>query len=168
MRFSDGPTTEATVEVASDVRTVWDVVTDPAMPARFSSELAGVEWLDGATGPELGARFRGSNRHDLAGEWQMDCVITAFDVDRRFEWTVGDPADPTATWRFELDPTAPDRTTLSQHVRLGPGPSKLTEIIASMPDAEEHVIDRRLAEHRENMRRTLEGARALVEGGDRA
>ncbi len=34
-------------------------------------ELQGVEWLDAANEPAVGARFHGHNQHDAQGEWSI-------------------------------------------------------------------------------------------------
>lgn len=88
-RYSDTPTVQA--------RTWIDAPPD-------SSELQSVEWLDGASGATLGARFVGRNRHEAMGEWTATSQIVEFEPGRVFAWAVGDPGDPAATWRFRLEP----------------------------------------------------------------
>lgn len=39
--------------------TVWSVITDVTQIGRFSPETFEAEWFGGATGPVVGARFRG-------------------------------------------------------------------------------------------------------------
>jgi len=153
------------VHVAAPPATVWPLVCDIDLPARFSSEFCGGSWVDG-DGPELGARFRGRNQHPLAGEWETTSTIVGFEPQRLFAWAVSDVDNPAATWRFELE-AEDGGTRLRQWVRLGPGPSGMTRFIASMPDKEELIIERRLAEHRANMTATVEGIKALAEGGAR-
>ncbi|WP_204263565.1 hypothetical protein [Geodermatophilus normandii] len=47
----------------------------------------------------------------------------------------------------------------------GPGgPSGLTPAIEARPDEEERIAARRLAEHRANMQRTVEGVKQPAEG----
>ena len=57
-----------------------------------------------------------------------------------------------------------DGTRLRQWATLGPGPSGLTPAIKAMPDKEERIIARRLAEHEANMRRCLDGIKNLPNG----
>ena len=40
-------------------RTIWDLVSDVTKIGRYSPETFEAEWLDGATGPAVGATFRG-------------------------------------------------------------------------------------------------------------
>jgi hypothetical protein len=162
VRFAEGPTAEVSTRIEASASVVWALVADVGLPARFSSELQEAEWLDGATGPTVGARLRGRSRHPVAGEWETISVITIVEPERLLEWRVGDPDLPAATWSFELTPDA-DTTTLRQRVRLGPGPSGLTSVLEAMPDKEERIIERRLDEHRANMAGTVDGIKALAE-----
>ncbi|MBA3606827.1 MAG: SRPBCC family protein, partial [Acidimicrobiia bacterium] len=50
MRFADHPTAETSIDIAAPPDTVFALVADISLPARFSRELVGAEWLDGATG----------------------------------------------------------------------------------------------------------------------
>jgi uncharacterized protein YndB with AHSA1/START domain len=161
VRYADGPTTDVEVEVDAPVARVWALVTDIDLPARFSSELQGARWLD--DGPSVGARFVGRSQHPAAGTWETTCVVTRCEAHRSFEWAVGDPAFPSARWRFDLEPQAGGGTRLRQWMQMGPGPSGLTPAIEAMPDKEERIIARRLEEHRANMGATLAGIKELAE-----
>ena len=56
------------------------------------------------------------------------------------------------------------RSSVGQHVELGPGPSGLTARIEELPDREEEIVASRTAEHRRNMQATLEGIKSAAEG----
>ena len=120
MKYSDCPTTEADITIAGSLEAVWALVSDIELPTRFSSEVQSVSWLDGATGPAIGARFVGTNRHAAIGDWQAECTITAFEPGRAFEWTVGELDHPSAIWRFSLD-GADGAVRLRQWFPDGPG-----------------------------------------------
>ena len=162
MKYADGPTAQAEVLIDAPVSRVWELVTDINLPARFSSEFQGARWLD--DGPALSARFAGRNQHPAIGEWETTCVVSTYDVNRCFEWTIGDPDDPSAQWRFELE-SEPEGVRLRQWVQIGPGPSGLTPAIQAMPEKEERIVARRLDEHRHNMQATVEGIKQLAESG---
>lgn len=157
MKYADGPTVEVDVVIDASLDRVWALVSDITLPARFSSELQEVRWLDDAR-----TRFAGRNRHPAAGEWETTCVVIESEPGRTFAWAVGDPDRPSATWRFVLEPE-PAGVRLRQSARLGPGPSGLTPAIEAMPDKEDRIVARRLEEHRVNMQATVEGLKALAE-----
>ena len=160
MRYSDGPTTEAQTVIHAPVEVVWALITDIDLPARFSSEFQGADWLD--DGPALGARFTGRNQHAAIGDWQTTCTVTRFTPLETFEWAVGDPDQSSARWRFTLEP-ATDGVVLRQWMQIGPAPSGLTPAIEAMPDKEERIIARRLKEHQANMQATIDGVKRLAE-----
>ena len=155
MRYADGPSVTVDVLIDAPPSAVWALVSDISLPARFSTELQAAEWIDET-------RFRGTNRHEAAGEWQTECTVVALVDEQRFEWAVGDPANPSASWRFSLAPEG-DGTRLTQWMRMGPAPSGLTPAIEAMPDKEERIVARRLDEHRFNMLATLSGIKDLAE-----
>ena len=163
VRYADGPSAEVEVDIAAPADAVWPLLCDINVPASFSPEFQRAEWLD--DGPALGATFRGHNRHPAVGEWSVLCTVTAFDPGRVFEWTVGDVADKVARWRFDLDAADPGSCHLRFSAEMGPGPSGLTPSIARMPEREEEIVARRLAEWTDNMRATAQGVRDLAERG---
>ena len=160
MKYADGPSTEVEVLIAAPVERVWELVIDIDLPARFSAEFVGGRWLD--DGPALNARFAGRNQHPARGEWETTSYITRFEPNRCFGWAVSDPAQPSASWRFDLV-EEPGGVRLRQWAQLGPGPSGLTPAIEAMPDKEERIVARRLEEHQRNMQATVEGIKQLAE-----
>lgn len=164
MRYQDGPTVEVEVAVAAAPEEVWAVISDISVPARFSDELLSVEWLDGATGPALGACFVGRNEHPAIGRWETRSVIAEYDPPRRMGWNVEDDGGVSASWRFEVLAEG-DGTRLRQWGRMGPAPSGLTPAIAARPDKEERIVAGRMEEWRRNMTANVEGIKALVESG---
>jgi uncharacterized membrane protein len=155
MRYGDGPGVEVEVGIDAPPSEVWALVSDITTPVRFSDELQEVQWIDET-------HFRGRSHHPAVGDWETECTVVANEPHAVFAWAVGDPDNPSAQWRFTLEP-AGEGTLLRQWMRMGPAPSGLTAAILAMPDKEERIIDRRLGEHRANMQATLEGIKALAE-----
>ena len=97
-----------TVHMAAPADQVWDLVSDVTRVGEFSPETFEAEWLDGATGPELGARFRGHVRRNGRGPvyWTV-CTVTACEPGREFGFAVGGPRGRVVnTWRYQLEPGA--------------------------------------------------------------
>lgn len=160
-RYADGPSTEVSAVIDAPVSELWEQIVDINLSARFSSEFQGGEWLDGATEPALGARFRGTNEHPRVGRWQVECTIVEFEPERVLGWEVGGgDGRPAAAWRFTLEPVD-GGTRVTQWCRLGPGRSGLNPAIESMPGREHDIIARRLAELRGNMQGNLNGLAEL-------
>ena len=159
MKYSEGPTTEVEVTIAASAERVWQLVSDIELPARFSSELKGADWIDG---PGVGARFVGRNEHAALGAWETTSWVTRYDPPRAFAWAVSDPDEPSATWWFTIDDVE-GGVVLRQGGRMGPAPSGLSIAIAAMPDKEERIVARRLEEWRANLQATVDGVKALAE-----
>ena len=68
-RYADKPTVEVQTWIDAPPERVWTLVADIELMPRLSDELQSVEWLDGATGPAVGARFVGHSKHEAFGEW---------------------------------------------------------------------------------------------------
>ncbi len=162
VRYADKPTVQVTIEIAAAPAAVWDLVTDINLPARFSSEFQGAEWID-TDGPRRGARFIGRNRHRAVGEWETTCTVVWFDPLRTFGYAVNDLANPAARWRFDLEPQGA-ATRLTMWAQLGPGRSGLTPFIEKYPEREEEIVSHRLDEWRSNIEITVAGIKAVAEG----
>lgn len=160
--YADLPTVTVSADIAASPGDLWPIITDINLPARFSGEFQGASWTPPFTGPELGARFEGTNQHPAIGEWTVPCVVSVFEPERAFGWDPGGPDARFTEWRFTLEPHG-DTTTLTFTAQMGFGPSGLTPAIEAMPDREEQIVDRRLEEWRTNMTATVEGIKQLAE-----
>ncbi len=161
MRMRDRPTVEADIFVAAPATRVWELVIDLERMGQWGPEYQGGEWLDGATGPVVGARFKGRNKR-REREWESISTVLEAAVGRSFAWAVGNPHNPAATWRFDFTPEGAG-TRVHQHVQLGPGPSGLTARIAELPDREEDIVAARTAELQRHMQITLQGLKTSAE-----
>ena len=56
-----------TVHMAAPADRVWDLVSDVTRVGEFSPETFEAEWLGGASGPAIRARFRGHVRRNGRG-----------------------------------------------------------------------------------------------------
>lgn len=161
VKYADAPQASVEVKIAAGPAAVWPLVSDISLPARFSPEFQGADWID--DGPALGATFHGHNKHQFVGEWTTTSTLTAYEEGSVFEWTVGDLENKTARWRFDLAPDG-EGSTLRFSAEMGPGPSGLTMAIQQMPDREEEIVANRLGEWTGNMQATLDGIKGLAEG----
>jgi polyketide cyclase/dehydrase/lipid transport protein len=163
-RYADLPTVEVSAWIEAPPEHVWRLVSDIGLMPGLSRELQSVEWLDGVSQPAVGARFLGRSKHDALGEWSTTSYVVQHEPCQVFAWAVGDPEQPSATWRFTLG-REPGGTALSQWVRLGPGRSGLSIAIDQMPDKEQKIVFVRMREFEESMTRTLAAIKTLAEQG---
>lgn len=90
---------------------VYDLIADVTAMGRWSPECTGGKWLDGATGPSVGARFKGSNRHGPM-RWSTRCRVTKAERGRAFEWEVQESG---TTWGYRFDPAGDARTVVTEY-----------------------------------------------------
>ena len=153
------PNAFTSVMTDAPARDLWRVVSNPLLLAEFSTELQEVRMLtEGSV--RLGSVFEGDQ---LRGErrWTTTSTVTAFEVDRVFEWTVGDPDAPVSQWMFLVDEHDAG-TTLTQRVTLLGGPSPMSDLIDENPERAEAIVQERLVTLRERMAVTLEGLIGLA------
>jgi hypothetical protein len=108
----------ATVHMTAPADEIWGLIADVRNIGRFSPETFEAEWLDGATGPALGARFRGHvKRNEIGPVYWTTCRVTACDPGREFGFAVlfGDRA--VNNWHYRLTPSA-DGTDVTESFRM--------------------------------------------------
>jgi hypothetical protein len=95
-----------TVHVDAPPEKVWALVSDVTNTGRFSPETFEAEWIDGSTGPEVGARFRGHvKRNNKGPTYWTKCTVTTSDPGREFTFVVGTPKNHPMTWGYRLAAT---------------------------------------------------------------
>jgi uncharacterized protein YndB with AHSA1/START domain len=103
-----GLTVAAEEVVAVRPELVWDLVADVTRVGEWSPECIRSAWLGEPGRPRPGARFTGRNRFPNGFEYEVTCVVTEADRPREFAWVVlddsGDPARPSSSWRYRIDP----------------------------------------------------------------
>lgn len=164
MKLSDAPTTEAEIEIAAPASTVWQIIADLQTPSLTSPEFQGAEWLDGATGPAVGASFVGRNAHKAIGSWETTSFVIAADEPRELAYAVADVDEPSAVWRYVITPTDHDTVVLWQSAQIGPGRSGLSFAIDRMPEKEHKIVTRRLEEHQASIQANLAKIKQVAEG----
>lgn len=93
-----------TVHMVASPEKVWDLVSDVTKIGRYSPETFEAEWLDGATGPVEGARFRGHVKRNGRGPtYWTTCVVTESEPGREFAFGVLTGGKPLNVWRYHLE-----------------------------------------------------------------
>jgi hypothetical protein len=83
---------------------VWELVSDVTRIGTFSPETFEAEWLDGATGPAVGARFRGHVRRNGWGPiYWTTCTVLESEPGRVFSFGVGSADRPLNVWGYRLE-----------------------------------------------------------------
>src|SRR5688572_21831548 len=99
------PSISISTEVAADPLTVWSMVTNLPGMGEFSPENIGGRWVNGATGPAVGAEFRGTNRNG-AKLWHTKVRVVACETGRLFTFDVRTPFGVRVSrWSYVITPT---------------------------------------------------------------
>ncbi len=145
-----------TVHMNAPADKIWDLIANIENTGRFSPEVFEAEWLGGATGPALGAKFRGHVRRNEIGPvyWTV-CRVTACDPGREFGFAVLGPGSQAINnWHYRLTPLA-DGTDVTESFRLNNAlPVRVFWMFAGFLRGRRNVRD---------MRTTLERIKKVVE-----
>jgi uncharacterized protein YndB with AHSA1/START domain len=108
-----------TIHIDAPPQRVWELVSDVTKIGRYSPETFEAEWIEGATGPAVGARFRGHVKRNGKGPiYWTTCSVTACEPGREFEFGVGSKGKtPLNVWRYDLKP-AGNGTDVTESFRL--------------------------------------------------
>ena len=137
---------------------IWELVSDVTKIGRYSPETFEAEWLDGATGPAVGATFRGHVKRNQKGPtYWTTCTVTASEPGKEFAFAVGSSLEKALnTWRYVIEP-AGDGADVTESFTLKPNlPLKLYWALLGWA---------RGKTNRNGMRTTLERIKAEVESG---
>jgi hypothetical protein len=112
------PTDSVTVHIAAPPDAVWALVSDITNTGRFNAETFEAEWLEGSTGPDVGARFRGHVKRNGRGPtYWTKCTVVTCEPGREFTFVVGTPKNHPMTWGYRFEP-AGDGTDVTEFYEL--------------------------------------------------
>jgi len=145
-----------TVHMDATPDAIWALVSDVTQIGRYSPETFEAEWLDGATGPAFGARFRGHvKRNGIGPVYWTSCSVTECEPGRVFAFGVGAPGKAMNTWSYRLEPAEGGGTDVTESFQLSPMlPLRVYWTLFGWA---------RGRTNRDGMRTTLERIKAVVE-----
>ena len=112
-----------TVHMAAPPQRIWELVSDVTKIGKYSPETFEAEWLDGATGPAVGAKFRGHVKRNRQVPDLLDDVHGARERSGprvRFRRRAGSDK-PLNIWRYRLEPSG-DGTDVTESFELANTP----------------------------------------------
>jgi hypothetical protein len=105
---------EARITVTASADELWSMVSDVTRMGEWSPETHTCEWIDGATGPAVGARFQGSNRHGLL-RWSTKPRVTECVPGSVFAFDTG-----AVLWRYDFRPQGETTEVVESFESRGP------------------------------------------------
>lgn len=145
-----------TVHVNADPTTCWNIAADVTRIGELSPETFEAEWLDGATGPAVGATFRGHvKRNGVGPTYWTTCKVTKCDPGEAFEFVVVNGGRDVNHWGYTFAATD-GGTDVTEYFRLEPSlPLKIYWALLGWA---------RGKTNREGMTQTLSRLKAIAEG----
>ena len=93
-------TVERYIEAPPEV--LYAILSDVTRTPERTPDIVRCEWLDGATGPAVGARFKSINKQGRGPNWSNKPVVTVADPGREFTFTRTEPFAGTIEWKHVL------------------------------------------------------------------
>jgi uncharacterized protein YndB with AHSA1/START domain len=144
-----------TVHMEASPQAVWELVSDVTRIGRYSPETFEAEWLEGATGPAVGAKFRGHVKRNGRGPvYWTTCTVMDSEPGRVFAFGVGSSEKPLNVWRYEIEPSGDGADVTESFALASNTPLRLYWLLLGWS---------RGRTNREGMRTTLERVKAEVE-----
>ena len=148
---------EARVHVDAPPEVLYGIVSDVTRMGEWSPETVRCEWIDGATGPELGARFKGTNKRGVF-RWSTKPEVVVAEPGREFSF-VTHSAGPSTKWTYRFEPAADGGTGLVESFETLDDESKLLTLVERRLM---RIADRKV-DLEAGMQRTLERIKAVAE-----
>jgi uncharacterized protein YndB with AHSA1/START domain len=90
--------------IAARPETIYELVADVTRTPEFSPEIIECRWLDGATGPAVGARFKARNKMPNRPAFANKPVVTVVEPGKTFAFARTEPFAGTVEWRYDFAP----------------------------------------------------------------
>src|SRR3954464_12270344 len=120
----------ATVSMSAPAEQIWNLIADVRNTGKFSPEVFEAEWLDGADGPTLGARFRGHvKRNEIGPVYWTTCRVTACDPGREFGFDVLVKTMAVNNWQYEFTPNGAGTEVTESFWIAGPAILRVTSFL---------------------------------------
>ena len=119
--------------IAATPEAIYDVVADITQMPKYSPENTSGEWIKGATGPVVGAQFKGANKLGKA-TWSTKPTVTVADRGREFAFKVPGASGPVWTYRFEPTPEGTLVTESVLQTKRSPLPIRLIQRLNGVTD----------------------------------
>lgn len=122
---------EERIQIHAPAATVYDLVADITNMGRWSPECYRTEWVEGATAPVPGARFKGWNRARVwvvPVRWSTTSTIRQADRGRAFSFDTGLSG---ARWTYRFEPTDGDTSCTVIETREDASPNIAIKVLST-------------------------------------
>ena len=125
-------------KVNAPAEKVWAMVTDLPRMGEWSPENQGGTWAKGATGPAVGAVFKGRNKNGKRS-WSTSVRVNACDAPRKFSFGLMVFGKNWCDWVYEIEPDGAGCTVTHSWVdHRGKSGSVLGKWVSGVADRAQH------------------------------
>jgi uncharacterized protein YndB with AHSA1/START domain len=148
-------TVSVTQDISAPAELVWALVTDLPRMGEWSPENLGGEWVKGATGAAVGARFKGRNKNGSKA-WSTSVKVNEVDAPKKFSFALIALGKNWCDWVYEVTPTGTGCTVTHSWIdHRSKFADRLGKLVSGVSDRAEH--------NRRNMEATLKNLKAAAE-----
>ena len=157
--MKSGTRGQVTRHVLSPPDKLYELVSDVRRMGEWSPECLHCEWVDGASGPAVGARFKGTSKRGLV-RWSTKVSVVTADEGREFAFVTSHRGHDETKWTYRFEPKDGGTTVTESFEMLSDLPwyLRLAERVLM------GVKDRK-TDLESGMSKTLGRLKAAVEGG---
>lgn len=152
-----GANGRVSVRIRATPEVLYDMVSDVRRMGEWSPECRQCEWIDGATGPTVGARFKGSNRRGAA-RWSTKPRVVTAEVGHEFAFVTSHLGRDMTRWGYRFERVADETAVIESFEMLTDMPWYLR-----LSDRLLIGVKDRKSDLEENMAETLARLKAVVE-----
>ena len=114
--MQSGTNGRVSIRIRATPEVLYDMVSDVRRMGEWSPECRHCEWIEGATGPAVGARFKGSNKRGAA-RWSTKPRIVTAEPGQEFAFVTGHLRRDMTRWGYRFDRVA-DGTTVTESFEM--------------------------------------------------
>jgi len=145
--------------IAAPPEAVYALVSDVTRTPEYSPEVVKCTWIDGSSGPAVGARFKAINHAGRIPDWPNRPVVTVVDPVRTFAFERTEIGGGTIEWRYTFEPDGTGTQVTESYTVIKPVNMFGWFIINTLAG----LTDRR-GDLRRGMTQSLDRIAAIVEG----
>ncbi|CAB4633612.1 MAG: SRPBCC family protein [Actinobacteria bacterium] len=148
-------TVSVTQDISAPAELVWALVTDLPRMGEWSPENLGGEWVKGATGAAVGARFKGRNKNGNKA-WSSSVKVNEVDAPNKFSFALMALGKNWCDWVYEITPSGAGCTVTHSWIdHRSKFADRLGKLVSGVSNRAEH--------NRRNMEATLKNLKAAAE-----
>jgi uncharacterized protein YndB with AHSA1/START domain len=121
---AEGIEGQATIQIQAPPEKVYAMLSDVTRMGEWSPECVKAEWVGGATGPAVGAQFKGHNKLNWLVRWSSTPTVKVADPGKEFTFETGKPGKEQTRWTYRF--ASFEALTYSAFQKLTSKPEKRT------------------------------------------